>query len=129
MVFKAKRHNDGEVDKNINLSGRIDGKKAPPLTNKQVRDREFISLIRKLKPHLAPSLKTVMEINESEHATDQNRLKASALIIQLYKDLIKDVYSTDYDEQEGEEIQPTNAPKFSLTMISGGKTTDKAEEQ
>lgn len=129
MVFKRKELNGGEIDPSINLNGRVGNSKAVPLTNKQVRDREFISLIRKLKPHLSPSIKTLMEINESEDATDQNRLKASALIIQLYKDLIKDVYSIEYDEQEGEEIQPTNAPKFSLTMISGGKTTDKVEEQ
>lgn len=130
MVFKRKELNGGEIDPAINLNGRVGNSKATPLTNKQVRDREFISLIRKLKPHLTSSVKTVMEINESKDATDQNRLKASALIIQLYKDLIKDVYSTDYDEQEGIEIQPTTkAPVFSLTMISGGKTTDKAEEQ
>jgi hypothetical protein len=43
--------------------------------------------------------------------------------------LIKDVYSTEYDEQEGQEIQHTNkAPVFSLTMISGGKEIDKVEE-
>lgn len=129
MVFRRKELNGGEIDPSINMNGRIAGKKAEPLSNKDIRNREFISLIRKLKPHLTSSVKTLMEINESKDASDQNKLKASALIIQLYKDLIKDVYSVDYDEQEGEEIQPTNAPKFSLTMISGGKTTDKVEEQ
>ena len=126
MVFKRRELNGGEVDENINLSGRIDGKKAEPLTNKQVRDREFISLIRKLKPLLAPSVATVLKIGQSEDATDQNKLKASALILQLYKDLIKDVYSQEYDDQEGQEIQPTTkAPVFSLTMISNN---DKKEE-
>lgn len=125
MVFKRKELNGGEIDENINLSGRIDGKKAPPLTNKQVRDREFISLIRKLKPLLAPSVATVLKIGQSEDATDQNKLKASALILQLYKDLIKDVYSQEYDDQEGQEIQPTtNAPVFSLTMISNNENKE-----
>ena len=129
MVFKARRHNNGEIDENINLNGRVDGKKAAPLTNKQVRDREFISLIRKLKPHLTSSVKTVMEIIESEDSTDQNKLKAAALVIQMYKELVKDVYDQQYDEQEGVEIQPTTkAPVFSLTMISGGKEIDKVEE-
>lgn len=122
MVFKRKSLNDGEVDENINLNGRIAGKKAEPLSNKDIRNREFISLIRKLKPHLVPSVKIVMSVLESEKSTDQNKLKAGALIIQLYKDLVKDVYSTDYDEQEGEEIQPANkATIFSLTMVKNDK--------
>ena len=122
MVFKRKELNGGEIDSAINLNGRIAGKKAEPLSNKDIRNREFISLIRKLKPHLTSSVKTLMEINESKDASDQNKLKASALIIQLYKDLIKDVYSTDYDEQEGEEIQPANkATIFSLTMVKNNE--------
>lgn len=125
MVFKRKSLNDGEVDENINLNGRIAGKKAEPLTNKQVRDREFISLIRKLKPHLAPSIKTVMGIMESDDASDQNKLKSAALVLQIYRELIKDVYDQQYDDAIGEEIQPVNTPKFSLTMISGGKEVER----
>jgi hypothetical protein len=70
-----------------------------------------------------------MEIIESEDSSDQNKLKSAALVLQIYRELIKDVYSTEYDEQEGQEIQPTTkAPVFSLTMISGGKEIDKVEE-
>jgi phosphoenolpyruvate carboxylase len=129
MVFKRRELLGGDTDPNINMSGRIDGRKAEPLTNREVRNREFISLIRKLKPHLSSSVKTVMEIIESEDSSDQNKLKSAALVLQIYRELIKDVYSTEYDEQEGQEIQPTNkAPVFSLTMISGGKEIDKVEE-
>lgn len=125
MVFKRKQLNNGEIDPNINLNGRIDGRKAEPPTNREVRNREFISLIRKLKPHLSSSVKTVMEIIESEDSSDQNKLKAAALVIQMYKELVKDVYDQQYDEQEGVEIQPANTPKFSLTMISGGKEVER----
>jgi phosphoenolpyruvate carboxylase len=129
MVFKRRELLGGDTDPNINMSGRIDGRKAEPLTNREVRNREFISLIRKLKPHLSSSVKTVMEIIESEDSSDQNKLKSAALVLQIYRELIKDVYSTEYDEQEGQEIQPTTkAPVFSLTMISGGKEIDKVEE-
>jgi hypothetical protein len=129
MVFKRRELLVGDTDPNINMSGRIDGRKAEPLTNREVRNREFISLIRKLKPHLSSSVKTVMEIIESEDSSDQNKLKSAALVLQIYRELIKDVYSTEYDEQEGQEIQPTTkAPVFSLTMISGGKEIDKVEE-
>ena len=99
MVFKRKQLNNGEIDPNINLNGRIDGRKAEPPTNREVRNREFISLIRKLKPHLSSSVKTVMEIIESEDSSDQNKLKAAALVIQMYKELVKDVYDQQYDEQ------------------------------
>jgi phosphoenolpyruvate carboxylase len=122
MVFKRRELLGGDTDPNINMSGRIDGRKAEPLTNREVRNREFISLIRKLKPHLSSSVKTVMEIIESEDSSDQNKLKSAALVLQIYRELIKDVYSTEYDEQEGQEIQPTNkATIFSLTMVKNNE--------
>lgn len=122
MVFKARRHNNGELDENINLNGRVDGKKAAPLTNKEVRNRELISLLRKLKPHLSESIKTAVNIMQSKDSTDMNKLKAATIILAEYKSNLESVYNERYDEAEAEEVQPANkATIFSLTMVKNDK--------
>jgi hypothetical protein len=125
MVFKVKQA-DGTIDPRININGRAP-KPDTPITNIQVRNRELISLLRKVKPLLSVSIKTAFEIVQDEDSKDVDRLKASALIIGLYKDLVKDVYDKDYDEKEvEEEIQPVNkAPIFSLTMVKNGEEIKK----
>jgi hypothetical protein len=127
MVFKV-RSIDGVIDPRINLNGRPT-KSDKPLTNKQIREREFLSLLRKVKPLLAPAIATAFKISQNEDGKDVDKLKASALIIGLYKELLGDAYDMKYDEQDAEEVQPTNkSPVFSLTMISGGKEIEKVEE-
>jgi hypothetical protein len=121
MVFKV-RSIDGAIDPRINLNGRP-AKPDKPLTNKQLREREFLSLLRKVKPLLAPAIATAFKISQSAEGKDVDKLKASALIIGLYKELLGDAYNFKYDEEEGQELQPTTkAPVFSLTML---KNTDE----
>lgn len=122
MVFKRRELNGGEIDQNINTSGRIDGKKAEPLTNRQIREREFLSLLRKLKPHVAESIKTAVEIMGCKDASDVNKLKAATIILAEYKSALGETYNKDYDEAEGTEVQPTTkATIFSLTMVKNGE--------
>lgn len=87
-------------------------------TNRECRSEEFMSLVRKFRPHLTKAIQAAVKIIDNREASDQNKLKASALIISTYKDLVKELYDYRYDEEEAEEIQQKNAPVFSLKMIT-----------
>jgi hypothetical protein len=72
-------------------------------TNREIKADLLLQLCRKLRPHLTKAVGTAVEIMGDQEANDQNRLKASALIIATYKDLVKDVYA--HDDDLGEEMQ------------------------
>jgi hypothetical protein len=117
MAFQKKTA-EGEYDPKINLNGRPkgDGKK---LTNREVREREFLSLLRKLKPLVAQSISTACKIMGNEEASHMNRLKAATIILSEYKSALENTYNENYDEAEAEEVQPTGkGAVFSLKMIS-----------
>jgi len=122
MVFKATKDNGGVPDVAINRSGRIKG--ASEMSRRALKDRELISLLRKIKPHMAESIMTAAKIMKSDVAADANKLKASALLISVYKELLKDAYDGD-EEAEGTEIQ-SNAPIFSLKIV-GSQAEDLKE--
>ena len=88
-------------------------------TNRECRSEEFMGLVRKFRPHLTKAIQAAVKILDNKEANDQNKLKASALIISTYKDLVKELYDYRYDEEEAEEIQQKNTPIFSLRMVTG----------
>lgn len=87
-------------------------------TNRELRAEEFLNLVRKFRPHLTKAVQAAVKILDNEKANDQNKLRASALIISTYKDLVKDLYDYKYDDEAGDEIQEKNATVFSLKMIN-----------
>ena len=93
------------------------GVNLPAKTNRELRSQALMELIRKFKPHVSKSIMSAVNIIDDNEANDANKLKASALIIGTYKDLLKDVYDHRYDTEENEEIQANNGPVFSLKMI------------
>ena len=110
----------------INTAGRPKrDPNAEKKTNRELRSEEFIGLVRKFKPHLSKAIRAAVEILDDKDAADQNKLKASALIISTYKTLISELYDYRYDEEEGEEVQSNSAPVFSLRMISGDEEESK----
>ena len=116
MAFK--KSVNGVIDPNINANGRP-SREEKKLTNRELREREFMSLLRKLKPLVAQSIATAVKIMGNAEASHQNQLKACTIILQEYKDSLSQVYDKNYDGEEAEEVQPTNkAPVFSLKMIS-----------
>lgn len=116
---------NGVVDPKINTKGRplVEEETEKKLTNRQKRERELMVLARKFKPLQAVAIATSAKIMQNTQASDQNRLKASALIISVYQELLKDVYSKEYDEStDVQEIQPANKGAiFSLTMVKNGE--------
>ena len=95
-------------------------------TNRTLRQDEFMSLVRKFRPHLSKAIRAATTILDDDSASESGKLRASALIISTYKDLISQVFDYRYDDEEAEEIQQNNAPIFSLRMI-GKEEEDKAE--
>ena len=118
IMFK-KTTPDGKVDPNINIAGRkpkVDGEGNKVLTNREIKSKELLSILRKVKPHLSQSIMTAADIMKNKEATHQNQLKAAVILINAYRELVIDLYGKDVDgSDEGEEIQPTAA--FSLKVI------------
>ena len=122
-MFVKKSENGGVVDPKINLAGRKpnDGSK---LTNRDLRSRELLMLLRKIRPHVADAIMSAALIMKNETAADQNKLKAATILLDNYRKLTLDLYDGDDPESEGEEVQKQNPNTFSLKMITG----DKPEE-
>lgn len=103
-------------DRNINRQGRIEKQHKP--TAKEIKQKEFLSLLRKLKPLLSKSVSAASKIIDREDSSDAAKLKAAALLMATYKDLIKEVYDIDVlpGENPADEIQES-APVFSLKVL------------
>ena len=115
---KKKRGNPtwGKGMQSPNPTGRPYNDDREKKTNREIRTRSMLQLLRKFSPHQSKAIMAAVKIVENEQAADANKLKASALIIQTYRELLNEVYSKDYDDNQGEEIQD-NSPAFSLHYI------------
>lgn len=87
-------------------------------TNRELRGEELMNFVRKLKPHQTKAIQAAVGILDNKEASENGKLRASAMILQLYKDLVKDLYDFRYDDEGAEEIQQKNAPVFSLKMLN-----------
>jgi hypothetical protein len=119
MVFKKRADNGGEVDPNINMEGKIKSNKS--MSRRAIKERELLSLMRKIKPHLADAVNTSVKVMKNDESNDNNKLKSAALIMSFYRELLKDAYAGSDEDGDGTEVQPNNGPSFSLTMISDNK--------
>jgi hypothetical protein len=123
MAFKSKLALNGEIDPHINTKGRIKSDRL--LTGRELRQRELLSLVRKIKPHVSLAITEAVKILGNKEAADANKLKAAVIILDQFKGLVKDIYDVE-DDTSTEEIQQ-NGPVFSLTMIRGDKDVTDAE--
>ena len=121
MGFKSREENGGEIDKKINTAGRPKGS-GKKLNRGEIKDKELLALMRKVKPHLAKAYGEVAKILNKEEASDQNKLKAAAFFDSIYRAMLNDVYDRE-NTTEVEEVQPQQTGAvFSLKMIN---TEDK----
>lgn len=96
----------------------IDMVNAPQkLTRRQLKDRELLLLLRKIKPHIADSILTAAKIMGDDKAQDANKLRAATLLLQQYKDLVDAVYSGKQDVEEDED-ENSHAAIFSLKVVN-----------
>ena len=100
-----------------NPLGRPKTARPPEQTNRSLREKSLLELLRKLRPLQTKAIQSAVKILDNPDAADANKLKASGMVISLYKDLIKEVYDKDYDEEGAEAIQEDNGPIFSLRVL------------
>lgn len=112
-------------DARINRDGRPKIKDAEKPTNRSLREKSFLQLVRKFYPLQSQAIQVAAKIMNDEKASENGRLKGAALIITTYKDLLKDVYDYRYDEESAEPMQEDNKPVFSLRMINSEQDKDK----
>lgn len=106
-------------DARINRSGRPLTKDTEKPTNRSIRNKLFLQLLRRFMPLQSKAIQTAVKIMDGEASSEAGKLKASALIISTYQQLLKETYDYRYDEEENELPQEENKPVFSLKMISG----------
>lgn len=121
MVFK-KRTELGHIDPNINQLGLI--KKPKPMNNRELREREQLSLLRKLKPHLTDAIKVATNILKCEQSSDVNKLKASVIILNAYKDVVNDLYKDD-GEDNTPSMPTESAPSYSYDVLEVREDRDE----
>lgn len=117
MVFKKREELGGMTDPNINIGGRRpkDGKE----TNRSLKERELLMLLRRIRPHVADAIMQAAKIMKNEEAAHQNQLKAATILLDNYRRLTLDLYESEDPDAEATEVQAQNQPTFSLKMISG----------
>lgn len=109
-------------DPRINREGRPTGSEVDKLkkpTKQQVKDKELLSALRKLKPHVAKSIVTAAKVLDDDKASNGDKLKAAQLIIDRYIKLNIDLYGDEVDTSEETDPVQTDKPAavFSLTMV------------
>lgn len=112
-------------DARINRQGRPTTKDAEKPTNKSLRNKAFLQLLRKFAPLQTQAIQTAVKVMNGENSTEAGKLKASALIIQTYRDLLKETYDYKYDLDDAEPIQvEDNKPAFSLHVIENNSKNE-----
>lgn len=123
MPFVSTKDNGGVPDKNVNRKGRPLKKDTQTLTRREAKDKELLSLARKLKPHLALGLKESVKILENAESADANKIRVTAFLYKTYHEILDDVYAPTREDEpvdekpEVQEVQPDNRPVFSLRML------------
>ena len=109
-----------------NPRGRPTVKDEEKPTNKSLRNKAFLQLLRKFAPLQSKAVQVAVKIMDNEDSSEAGRLKASALIIATYQQLLKETYNYVYDSDDAEEIQPEHKPQlFSLHMLKPDKPSEE----
>lgn len=131
MVFKARKDNGGQIDSAINTRGRPLKKDEKTLTRREAKDKEMLTLARKLKPGAQVALKEALKILNNDKASEAAKLKAAEIYLKYFHLTVDKLYAASgadeipESETKVEDVQPDNRPVFSLRMISD---TDKEVE-
>jgi hypothetical protein len=88
-------------------------------TNRELKERELVMLLRKIKPHVAEAIMQAAAIMKNAEASHQNQLKAATILLDNYRRLTLDMYDGEEQAEEaGVEVQQQNAPIFSLKVVN-----------
>ena len=124
MVFKARKDNGGQIDSAINTRGRPLKKDEKTLTRREAKDKEMLTLARKLKPGAQVALKEALKILNNDKASEAAKLKAAEIYLKYFHLTVDKLYQpSGADELPEEEmtiqdVQPDNRPVFSLKVLN-----------
>lgn len=123
MVFKARKDNGGKVDPAINVNGRPLKKDEKTLTRREAKDKEMLTLARKLKPGAQVALKEALKILNNDKASEAAKLKAAEIYLKYFTLTMDKLYAPSAadelpeEQTKVEDVQPDNRPIFSLRML------------
>ena len=123
MVFKARKDNGGQIDSAINTRGRPLKKDEKTLTRREAKDKEMLTLARKLKPGAQVALKEALKILNNEQASEAAKLKAAEIYLKYFTLTMDKLYAPSgadelpEEQTKVEDVQPDNRPLFSLKML------------
>lgn len=123
MVFKARKDNGGQIDSAINTRGRPLKKDEKTLTRREAKDKEMLTLARKLKPGAQVALKEALKILNNDKASEAAKLKAAEIYLKYFHLTVDKLYQPSgadelpEDQTKVEDVQPDNRPLFSLKML------------
>lgn len=132
MVFKARKDNGGQIDSAINTRGRPLKKDEKTLTRREAKDKEMLTLARKLKPGAQVALKEALKILNNDKASEAAKLKAAEIYLKYFHLTVNTLYAPSAadeipeSEMKVEDVQPDGRPTFSLRMINTG-TEEQSE--
>lgn len=91
------------------------------ITKRQQREKELLSLLRKIKPTVSEAIYTAVKIMRNEEAAHSQQLRAATILLDNYRKLTLDLAGMEEDEvdlieDEVEEVQD-NSPVFSLKIV------------
>lgn len=123
MPFVSTKDNGGKPDANINKRGRPLKKDEKTLTRREAKDKEMLTLARKLKPGAQVALKEALKILNNEQASEAAKLKAAEIYLKYFTLTMDKLYAPSAadelpeDQTKVEDVQPDNRPVFSLKII------------
>ena len=123
MVFKARKDNGGQIDSAINTRGRPLKKDEKTLTRREAKDKEMLTLARKLKPGAQVALKEALKILNNDKASEAAKLKAAEIYLKYFHLTVDKLYQPSgadelpEDQTKVEDVQPQHKPAFSLHML------------
>lgn len=92
-------------------------------TRRQMKDKELLSLLMKVKPHIADSILAAAKIMRNDQAQDTNKLRAATILLQQYKELLDALYDAK-GEVEDDDTDNDNGSSaiFSLKVVNNEET-------
>ena len=124
MVFKKRSENGGQIHEDINVKGRPLKKDQKSLTRREAKDKEMLTLARKLKPGAQVALKEALKILNNDKASEAAKLKAAEIYLKYFHLTVDKLYQPSgadelpEDQVEVTDVQPDNRPVFSLKIIN-----------
>jgi hypothetical protein len=123
MVFKKRSENGGKIHEDINTRGRPLKKDTQTLTRREAKDKEMLTLARKLKPGAQVALKEALKILNNDKASEAAKLKAAEIYLKYFHLTVDKLYQPSgadelpEEQTKVEDVQPDNRPLFSLKML------------